>query len=109
MLFRSFVTSGYASNTYYDSLLYGGAIQQATGIAISAATAAGSLVYGLAILTQSSSNSWVIDISTVDSVVANNTLSSGSMNLSGYLDRVRVTSVTSVDTFDAGTVNVYYE
>ena len=36
-------------------------------------------------------------------------LTSGYVSLSGTLDRVRVTTTTAVDTFDAGTINILYE
>jgi hypothetical protein len=36
-------------------------------------------------------------------------LGSGSVTLSGVLDRVAVTTVNGTDTFDAGTVNILYE
>jgi hypothetical protein len=34
---------------------------------------------------------------------------SGSIALSGTLDRVRITTVNGTDTFDAGTINILYE
>jgi len=34
---------------------------------------------------------------------------SGSKTLSGTLDRVRISTVNSIDTFDAGTINISYE
>jgi hypothetical protein len=34
---------------------------------------------------------------------------SGSKTLTATLDRVRITTVTGTDTFDAGTVNIFYE
>jgi hypothetical protein len=33
----------------------------------------------------------------------------GTIALGGVLDRVRVTTVGSTDTFDAGTINIIYE
>ena len=38
-----------------------------------------------------------------------NSMISGSIALSGTLDRVRITTVNGTDTFDAGTINVMYE
>lgn len=40
---------------------------------------------------------------------ANMAISTGSITLSGALDRVRITTVNGTDTFDAGTINVLYE
>jgi hypothetical protein len=33
----------------------------------------------------------------------------GSVTLSGTLDRVRITTVSGTDTFDAGSINILYE
>jgi hypothetical protein len=33
----------------------------------------------------------------------------GSITLGGTLDRVRITTVNGIDTFDAGSVNILYE
>jgi hypothetical protein len=38
-----------------------------------------------------------------------NTASSGSVTLSGTLDRIRITTVNGTDTFDAGSINILYE
>ena len=35
--------------------------------------------------------------------------SSGSVTLGGAIDRVRITTVNGTDTFDAGTINIFYE
>ena len=34
---------------------------------------------------------------------------SGTVTLSGTLDRVRITTVNGTDTFDAGSINILYE
>jgi hypothetical protein len=34
---------------------------------------------------------------------------SGTIALSGTLDRVRITTVNGTDTFDAGSINILYE
>jgi hypothetical protein len=34
---------------------------------------------------------------------------SGSLALSGALDRIRLTTANGTDTFDAGTINIQYE
>jgi len=38
-----------------------------------------------------------------------NSQSSGSVTLSGTLDRIRITTVNGTDTFDAGQINIMYE
>jgi hypothetical protein len=43
------------------------------------------------------------------SAVASMATSVGSLALGGVLDRVRITTFTGTDTFDAGTINILYE
>ena len=62
---------------------------------------------GMLILTLVDTNKWV------GMGMFSNPLSgasvSGYVNLSGTLDRVRITTTTAVDTFDAGSINILYE
>jgi hypothetical protein len=65
---------------------------------------------GIVTLVNLSSNIWVQSGAISDSVFQlYNNGSSGSVTLSGTLDRVRVTTVGGTDTFDAGTINILYE
>jgi hypothetical protein len=56
------------------------------------------------------SNTW---IETMTGVLSNassyTTYGSGSITLGGTLDRIRITSSSGTDTFDAGTINILYE
>ncbi len=62
------------------------------------------------IITNITGNTWV------EQGVFNNTVSApyvtstaGTKTLSATLDRVRITTTTGTDTFDAGTINILYE
>jgi hypothetical protein len=57
----------------------------------------------------SASNIWVAQGFTSWSTRAFSQLTSGSVTLSGTLDRVRITTVNGTDTFDAGSINILYE
>jgi hypothetical protein len=68
------------------------------------------LVHGSAVITNITGNTWVCSgnfISTGPNLTA--LTNAGYIALSGTLDRVRITTVGGTDTFDAGTVNIFYE
>jgi len=57
-------------------------------------------------------NSWVISGSLATIAAGNipySFLTNGTKSLGGTLDRVRITTVSGSDTFDAGTINIIYE
>jgi hypothetical protein len=73
-------------------------------------SAASSINYGSVTLHLIGSNTWVETGIIADSIYAlASTQSCGSNALSGSLDRVRLTTASGTDTFDAGTVNIMYE
>jgi hypothetical protein len=78
-----------------------------TGFMVSSQTATRT-AYGIVTISLLGSNLWVYN-----SIVRSDTTviayGAGDKTLSGTLDRVRVTSTGSTDTFDAGTVNILYE
>ena len=55
------------------------------------------------------SNTWTLTGSTYDNTQTTISMSTGSVPLSGTLDRVRITTVNGTDTFDAGSINILYE
>lgn len=61
------------------------------------------------ILMDSSTNTWVSQGAIGASGSGNAWASSGGKALSAELDRVRITTLTGTDTFDAGSINVTYE
>ena len=65
-------------------------------------------VYGSVILTTLGSNIWTSTGSMyLSSTNANST--GGGKTLSNTLDRIRITTVNGIDTFDAGSINILYE
>jgi hypothetical protein len=70
---------------------------------------AASLRHGMMVLTLVGSNTWVQMSMTGLSNTPFNDQSSGSVVLSGTLDRVVITTVGGTDTFDAGLINILYE
>jgi hypothetical protein len=103
----------YVSTVYFDS-----AATTPTSLAASGGFpiffgTTGAIRSGTITLVNPSGNLWV---ATVLVAVANGTgplygscQGGGTKTLSGTLDRVRLTTLTGVDTFDAGTVNIIYE
>jgi len=80
-----------------------------TGFPLMKSEIAASVMGGIAILTNVTSNVWAMsgNISRGDGVM---TVSAGSISLSGTLDRVVITTVSpGTDTFDAGSINILYE
>jgi len=78
------------------------------GFLINVANAA-SLISGLIILTHLGSNVWVASGVFANSPAGTTFITCGNKTLSGALDRVRLTTVGGTDTFDAGSVNIFYE
>ena len=70
---------------------------------------AGFVLTGAVILSTMGSNVWTASgvLTAPDALVA--MYMSGSVTLTGTLDRVRITTVNGSDTFDAGSINILYE
>jgi hypothetical protein len=64
---------------------------------------------GLLILSYMGSNLWIFSLTSGRSDSAQIALTTGSITLSGTLDRVRMTSANGTDAFDAGSINILYE
>jgi hypothetical protein len=84
-----------------------GALSSTAGIPIQLITAA-NVSSGALILNLITGNTWVasgsFNLTTTANVVA-----TGSVTLSGAIDRLRITTVNGTDTFDAGSINILYE
>jgi hypothetical protein len=106
----SVTTTGYNSVGNYGGTASGGSIYT-TGFGVNA-SGAGNTSYGSFVLTLQTLNTWVCSYTL--GVNAGGTAYSfygggSSPNLSGSLDRVRITTVGGTDTFDAGSINILYE
>ena len=101
-------TSGYLGATGYTGT--GNAAGNfTTGFGLSFGTGTGTVFYGVALITSMGSNLWAFGYSGAFSSSANSLSGGGSKTLSGTLDRVRITTVTGTNTFDAGSINILYE
>jgi hypothetical protein len=71
--------------------------------------AAASLSHGNFTIANLSGNTWTIFGAIGQSTSATMNLTAGSKELSATLDRVRITTVSGTETFDAGSINILYE
>jgi hypothetical protein len=98
---------GYASNGVSGGILSGIPLTYASMPAVSAIS--GSLTISLL---DASTNTWVCAGSQARlsaGVTQEATTFGGGKSLSATLDRVRITTVSGTNTFDAGTINILYE
>jgi hypothetical protein len=104
----SVVTTGYLGNCSNQS----GAVTSAfsTGFVVSLSNGIASTLSGQCVIALLSSNVYVETSVLADYSAAGAVRTgSGSVTLSGTLDRVRITTVNGTDTFDAGSINILYE
>lgn len=107
----SVVTTGYVGNvvTAQGGAASAAAFSTTGGFPVVYANAAAYVYSGSAVLTNISGNAWVESGILVDSTGARASMTGGNITLVGVLDRIRVTTTTGVDTFDAGSINILYE
>lgn len=102
------LTSGYASQAVQTAASNAHA-SATNGFLLTGAMAASLSLSGIATICLLGSNTWVESGITSNSAVTNTNYGSGSVTLSGALDRVRITTVNGTDAFDAGSINILYE
>lgn len=104
----SFIATGYVSTGIAaGSANLVSAANSTAGFVMFQAGAAGS-INGHMVLTRVTGNSWVSShMATIDTL--NSRFGSGRLTLTNALDRVRITTVNGTDTFDAGTINIFWE
>jgi hypothetical protein len=100
----TFTTSGYVGAVGNGA---GTNTANSSGFQIAASLAASDLIQGAASIVNISGNIWICNGTSANGNAVR--LFSGSISLSGVLDRVRITTVNGTDTFDAGSVNILYE
>ena len=104
----SFVTSGYSC---IASGFSGGAantLSFTSGIVTGDSSTAAMARSGIITIDNVSGNAWVADGGLALPAIGKH-ICSGGVTLSGTLDRVRITTVSGTDTFDAGSINILYE
>lgn len=108
------IGSGSISNTGYNSQYWnilGGNGVTTNGFAIGTTAGAPNALSGIVTLNLIGSNTWIsasnLNFSNVTSTGFSG--SGSSPALGGALDRVRLTTANGTDTFDAGSMNIFYE
>jgi hypothetical protein len=100
-------TSGYVS-TSIDFDGSGSATVSSTSGLILKVNGAGNVINGIMTIVYMGSNAWVNNhsVSTSTNIMS---VGGGTIALGGTLDRVRITTVSGSDAFDAGSLNVLYQ
>jgi hypothetical protein len=108
----SVTTSGYVcTNAIINAAPGTAAFTSGFGIGVNTGTwAAAIVISGAFRIANITGNTWVCEgmVARTDGTTAQFT-TSGSISLSGALDRVRITTANGTDTFDAGSINIMYE
>ena len=84
-------------------------VNYTTGFGMAADGRAVDVRHGLFTIALVGSNTWVGSGYFAQSDTTRIQSTGGSVTLSGTLDRVRITTVNGTDTFDAGSINIFYE
>lgn len=104
------VTSGYASSVMRWINGAGGQAFATDGLLLTAYTAASDLIRGELTLFNIGGTSWIsTGISGDTGVNVGSQVGQGSITLSSSLDRIRFTTTSGTNLFDAGIVNIIYE
>jgi hypothetical protein len=101
-------TSGYLGTSITSSSSGNSALTSITGFVLVNGLAA-SLLNGIGVFTNLSGNTWAGNIILGQSDTARTVSVYASVALAGVLDRVRITTITGADAFDAGSINILYE
>lgn len=104
-------TSGYLSaNSIIGSSVVTANFTNGFGVGVNTAQwAATDIAHGAVVFSRLTGDVWVAQGCVATSARAQLYVTSGSKDLAGTLDRVRVTTSGGADTFDAGTINVSWE
>lgn len=101
-------TSGYlgTSARYNSGSTTSVGSTDSTGFSMTTGTS--DVIYGIMTLNNISGNTWIC-AANLNGTGSNMTVITGSKSLSGTLNMVRITTASGTPTFDAGTVNIFYE
>jgi len=108
MLLQVGTSSGMITTGYTSTLGALGSAASATNGFLICSINASSAASGAAMLHLQTGSTWVNSGSTRASATSMSVFA-GDITLGGTLDRVRITTTTGVDTFDAGTINIMWE
>jgi len=104
----SITTSGYNSTSQRSASSVSVENTSTTGFIINTVSATTTL-FGVLTLCRQTGDTWVGSGVFSDSSGVSCFNSNGAKGLGGALDRLRLTTVNGTDTFDAGSVNIFYE
>ena len=108
-------SGGFETSGYLGTAVFADANQTGTnfgfGFILEEGTNAAAIRHGMVVISliNAATNTWSYSGNAARSDQAAITVSAGSKALSATLDRVRVTTSTGTDTFDAGSINILYE
>jgi hypothetical protein len=103
-------TSSYAASSSYISTSVNttDAVTWGNGFGISLGATAATITSGTATISNISANTWLYQFVGVYAS-GDMAIAGGSKTLSATLDRIRLTTDSGTNTFDAGSVNIMYE
>jgi hypothetical protein len=104
----TFQTTGYLSSGSRYNNGGGGTSSSTVGLLINSTIAAADVHHGNAYITNITGNAWTMN-SLLGASSSQIITGAGSVTLSGVLDRIRITTVSGSQTFDAGSINIMYE
>jgi hypothetical protein len=106
-------TSGYAATgltTTNAGVVAGNSFTSGFAVeATTASTTAATIRSGALVLNYAGGNVWSATGQFAHTGTTTSGAASGTVTLSGTLDRIRITTVNGTDTFDAGSINILYE
>ena len=102
-------SSGYASSSVTAVNASGSSGATSTAGFIETIGSASNIIYGHMVITNITATTWVASHYHGYAVAAGSCGGGSSPSLSGALDRVRITTVNGTNTFDAGSINIFYE
>jgi hypothetical protein len=102
-------TTGYAGSASYIASASAGSANFSAGFDINDVQTAVRSLSGALILNLLGSNLWVCSGNLGDTGSTYQSFIGGTKTTSSTLDRVRITTVSGTDTFDAGSINILYE
>ena len=104
----SIISSGYSSSSSYF-VSAGVSTQADTSGFLIRSDNASNVISGAMVIYNFSGNTWVETWVGGNGPNTQTHIGGGQLALSGTLDRVRITTVNGTDTFDAGTINIFWE
>ena len=104
----SIQSTGYVSAGFVVATTSAAQNSSTAGFLLNQITGATASANGIMILTNISGNIWICSAN-VSNGTSGSGGASGSVTLSGVLDRLSITTSNGTDTFDAGSINIMYE